>query len=61
VKKISDIPILDRPREKLRQKGAKDFSDRATAVIIARNHPTGNVTPSREDTEITLAVFERPE
>jgi DNA repair protein RadC len=53
VKKISDIPILDRPRENLRQKGAKDLSDRATAVIIAHNHPTGNVTPSREDTEIT--------
>jgi len=32
---------------------ADPITDRATAVIIAHNHPAGNVTPSKDDVEIT--------
>jgi DNA repair protein RadC len=32
---------------------ADPITDRATAVIIAHNHPAGGLTPSKEDIEIT--------
>ena len=32
---------------------ADPITDRASAVIIAHNHPTGNVTPRKDDVEIT--------
>ena len=34
MKKISDIPLLDRPREKLQQKGAQSLSDRELLAIL---------------------------
>jgi DNA repair protein RadC len=34
MKKITDIPILDRPREKLQQKGAQTLSDRELLAIL---------------------------
>jgi DNA repair protein RadC len=30
--------------------------DRATAVIIAHNHPSGNVEPSPEDRDVTNRI-----
>ena len=37
MKKISDIPELDRPREKLQQKGAEALSDlELMAVLLGR-------------------------
>ena len=32
---------------------ADPITDRAAVIIIAHNHPTGNVTPSKDDNEIT--------
>jgi len=29
------------------------YNDRATAVIVAHNHPSGSVAPSQEDIEVT--------
>lgn len=34
MKKISDIPLLDRPREKLQQKGAQSLSDQELLAIL---------------------------
>ncbi len=30
--------------------------DRAAAIIVAHNHPSGNLTPSKEDKEITMRL-----
>ncbi len=35
---------------------ADPLTDRAAAIIIAHNHPTGNVTPSKDDVEITRGL-----
>ena len=32
---------------------ADPLTDRATAIIVAHNHPTGNLTPSKDDIAIT--------
>jgi len=32
---------------------ADSITDRATAIIIAYNHPAGGLTPSKEDIEVT--------
>ncbi|EFK06279.1 conserved hypothetical protein [delta proteobacterium NaphS2] len=58
--KISDIPILDRPREKLQKKGAKALPDHELLAILlgsdSRSHDVMtlakhilNVTPSKGD------------
>lgn len=37
---------------------AKPIADRAVAVIIAHNHPSGSTDPSREDMEVTDRIVE---
>ena len=32
---------------------ADPITDRASAIIVARNHPSGSLNPSKEDIEIT--------
>jgi DNA repair protein RadC len=32
------------------------LNDRAAAVLIAHNHPSGNIEPSQEDMEITRRI-----
>jgi len=34
------------------------IKDRACSVIVAHNHPSGDVTPSREDSEVTTRLLE---
>lgn len=34
------------------------ISDRACSVIVAHNHPSGDVTPSKEDLDVTLRLKE---
>jgi DNA repair protein RadC len=36
----------------------KAILDRATAIIICHNHPSGSIMPSSEDIEITTRLFE---
>lgn len=44
--RLKQMPLHARPREKLSAKGA-------AAVIVARNHPSGGLSPSREDLKAT--------
>ena len=37
---------------------AQPIKDRCTAVIVAHNHPSGNLNPSREDRAITDRIRE---
>jgi DNA repair protein RadC len=43
---------LVHPREAFRPA----IADNATAVIIAHNHPSGNLTPSAEDKDVTMRM-----
>jgi len=49
MKTIQRLPVQDQPREVF----ADPITDRASAVIIAHNHPAGSLTPSKEDITIT--------
>ena len=37
---------------------AQPLQDRATAVIVAHNHPSGNLDPSKEDMSVTRRLSE---
>ena len=37
---------------------AQPLQDRATAVIVAHNHPSGNLDPSKEDMSVTRRLIE---
>jgi DNA repair protein RadC len=37
---------------------ADPIRERATAVLVAHNHPSGNLLPSREDRDITARLKE---
>jgi DNA repair protein RadC len=37
---------------------ADPIRERATAVLVAHNHPSGNLLPSREDRDITRRLKE---
>jgi len=47
------IGLVDRVTVHPREVFADPITDRATAVIIAHNHPSGDVTPSEDDKKIT--------
>jgi len=47
------VGLVNKTQVHPREVFADPITDRATAVIIAHNHPAGNVTPSKDDVEIT--------
>jgi len=50
------VGLVNKTQVHPREVFADPITDRATAVIIAHNHPTGNVTPSKDDAEITKTL-----
>ena len=52
LKKLTDLPLEERPREVF----SDVVAERASAVIIAHNHPVGDLTTSKEDREITVKI-----
>jgi DNA repair protein RadC len=51
--RIVTIGLVNRTIVHPREVFADALGDRAAAVIVAHNHPSGNLTPSSEDDEIT--------
>jgi len=47
------VGLVNRTQVHPREVFADPITDRASAVIVAHNHPTGNLAPSREDQAIT--------
>jgi DNA repair protein RadC len=47
------VGLVNKTQVHPREVFADPITDRASAVIIAHNHPAGNVTPSNDDVEIT--------
>lgn len=47
------VGLVNKTQVHPREVFADPITDRASAVIIAHNHPAGNVSPSKDDVEIT--------
>jgi DNA repair protein RadC len=51
--RVVSIGLIDRSHAHPREVFADVLSDRASGIIIAHNHPAGNLEPSHADTQIT--------
>lgn len=51
--RIVSVGLVNRTQVHPREVYADPITDRAAAVIVAHNHPSGNLTPSPEDASIT--------
>jgi len=47
------VGLVNKTQVHPREVFADPITDRASAIIVAHNHPTGNVTPSKDDIEIS--------
>ena len=47
------VGLVNKTQVHPREVYADPLTDRATAIIVAHNHPTGNLTPSKDDIAIT--------
>jgi len=54
--RIISIGLIDRSPVHPREVFAEALTDRASAVIIAHNHPSGGVEPSQSDVHITAQI-----
>jgi DNA repair protein RadC len=54
--RIVSVGLVNRTQVHPREVFADPITDRATAVIVAHNHPSGSLEPSREDLDITRQI-----
>jgi DNA repair protein RadC len=54
--RIISIGLVNRTIIHPREIFADSITDRATAILIAHNHPSGNIDPSPEDDDITKRI-----
>ncbi len=59
--RVVSIGLLNRTVVHPREVFADPLQDRAAAVVVAHNHPSGNVEPSKEDREVTTRLKEAGE
>ena len=51
--RVVSIGLIDRTPVHPREVFADVLSDRASAIIVAHNHPTGDLEPSASDVDVT--------
>jgi len=51
--RVISVGLVNKTQVHPREVFADAITDRASAIIVAHNHPSGNVEPSKEDMEIT--------
>ena len=56
--RVVTVGLVDRNQVHPREVFAEAITDRAAAVIVAHNHPSGNVQPSLADTRVTKRLAE---
>lgn len=54
--KVVSIGLVNRTLVHPREVYAPAIENRATSIIIAHNHPSGNLEPSADDLEVTLRI-----
>ena len=54
--RVISVGLVNKTQVHPREVFADPITDRATAIIIAHNHPAGGLTPSKEDIEVTLQL-----
>ena len=54
--RVISVGLANKSQVHPREVFADAITDRASAVIIAHNHPSGPLTPSREDIEVTTRL-----
>jgi len=50
---VVTVGLVNRLQVHPREVFADPITDRAATIIIAHNHPSGDLIPSKEDTEVT--------
>ncbi len=60
-KRIISIGTLTSSLVHPREVFAEAITDRAASIIVAHNHPSGNLTPSQADREVTMRLREAGE
>jgi len=58
---LVSIGLVNRTVIHPREVFAPALEDRTAAIVVAHNHPSGNVEPSRDDEEVTERLFESGE
>ncbi len=51
--RVVSVGLVNKTQVHPREVFADPITDRASAIIVAHNHPSGDLKPSKEDTEIT--------
>ncbi|MBI4848738.1 MAG: DNA repair protein RadC [Nitrospirae bacterium] len=51
--RVVSVGLVNKTQAHPREVFAEPITDRASAIIVAHNHPSGGLTPSKEDTDIT--------
>jgi DNA repair protein RadC len=51
--RVVSVGLVNKTQVHPREVFADPITDRASAIIVAHNHPSGGLTPSREDIDIT--------
>lgn len=51
--RVVSVGLINKTQVHPREVFADPITDRASAIIVAHNHPSGGLTPSKEDVEIT--------
>ena len=54
--RVVSVGLVNRALVHPREVFAEPLTDRAAAVIVAHNHPSGHVEPSREDRDVTARL-----
>ncbi len=56
-KRLVSVGIVNRTIVHPREVFAEPIKDRATSIIVAHNHPSGNKTPSKDDIILTRRLY----
>lgn len=51
--RVVSVGLVNKTQVHPREVFAEPITDRASAIVVAHNHPSGGLTPSKEDIEIT--------
>ncbi len=54
--RVVSVGLVNKTQAHPREVFADSITDRASAIIVAHNHPSGKLVPSKEDIEMTVQL-----